>query len=380
MTSSDINKTLLCIIVVALVLGCAAAPPNLTQVPSSSHADTPGLEATASSASSIPARLPDYWPTEGWRTSTAEEQGVDSAHLQAMIDAIKDQHLEIHSVLVVRNGYIIAETYFAPYSKKTRHPIYSVTKSVISALIGIAIQLGHIDGIDERVSDLLPERELAQQDGRKAAMTLEHLLAMTTGLDWEDGGRTFQEMYRSGDWVDYVLDRPITEEPGSQFNYCSGCSHVMSAIIQERSGMGTLEFAQKYLFGPLGITDAPWSTDGSGIPIGGWGLQMSSRDMAKLGYLYLNDGVWDGVHIIPTEWVELSLSQHIRASEELFYGYQWWIEPSSGAYAAIGLGGQMVYVIPDLDIVVVFTAGLDDTSVLFALIDDFVLPAVETGP
>jgi CubicO group peptidase (beta-lactamase class C family) len=297
-----------------------------------------------------------------------------------MIDAISDKQLKVHSLLIIRNGYIIAETYFPPYRRHTQHQIYSVTKSFISALVGIAIEQGFIDGIDDRVLDIFPQREFAHLDERKASLTLEHLLTMTTGLDWEEGLPTYQEMGRTEDWVRYVLDKPVTAEPGQQFNYCSGCSHVMSAIIQETSGMGTLEFAEKHLFAPLGIYNVDWEPDSSGIPNGGWGLQMTPRDMAKLGYLYLNDGVWDGQQIIPAEWVRTSVTEAIQVDEDWVYGYQWWVNPSSGAYAAIGLAGQLVYVIPELDTMVVFTAALADSSVLYELIDEYVVPAVSSAP
>jgi CubicO group peptidase (beta-lactamase class C family) len=295
-----------------------------------------------------------------------------------MLDAIDDGQLEVHSVLVVRNGYLVAETYYPPFQRDTKHHVYSVTKSFISALIGIAIEEGYIDGIAHRVLDFFPQHAFANLDGRKESLTLEHLLTMTSGLDWEEGMPTYQEMGRTRDWIQYVLDKPMAAEPGSQHNYCSGCSHVMSAIIQVTAGMNTLQFAKRQLFEPLGITNIYWETDGSGIPNGGWGLEITPRDMAKFGYLYLNDGVWDGQQIVPDDWVRESVGHGVSVGDGWRYGYQWWIYPPLGAYAAVGLGAQLIVVIPDLEMVVVFTAELNDSSALFELIEDFIVPAAQT--
>jgi CubicO group peptidase (beta-lactamase class C family) len=374
MEVSRFRQPVLWLIVVACVISCATPTPlaGTTSVPAPTATTT--LALTAPLAAAAPATPPDYWPTEGWRTSTPEEQGVDSTQLERMFDAIDDQQLDIHSVLVVRNGYIIAETYYPPFQQDTKHHVYSVTKSIISALIGIAIEEGYIDSVDDRVVDFFPEREFANPDGRKETMTLAHLLTMTSGLDWQEGMLIYQAMGRTKDLVDFVLDKPITAQPGSQFNYCSGCSHVMSAIIQDTTGMGTLEFAQRHLFEPLGISNVYWETDRSGIPNGGWGLNLTPRDMAKLGYLYLNDGVWDDQQIVPAAWVRRSVEGHITFDDGWGYGYQWWIYPSFGAYAAIGLGAQLIFVMPDWEMVVVFTATLGDSDVLFGLIEDFIVP------
>lgn len=304
---------------------------------------------------------------------------MDPAKLEQMLNAISDQQLDIHSVLVVRNGYMVAETYFPPFQQDTKHHLYSVTKSFVSALIGIAIEEGYVDGVDRRVLDFFPERTFANLDGYKESMTLEHLLTMTSGLAWEEGMPTYKEMSQTRDWVHYVLDKPMATEPGSQYNYCSGCSHIISAIIQETTGMSTLEYAQSRLFGPLGITDVYWERDGSGIPNGGWGLEITPRDMAKLGFLYLHDGVWDGQQIVPSAWVRVSVGDGIEVGDGWRYGYQWWIYPSSCAYAARGLGAQLIFVIPASQIVVVFTAELDDADVLFELIESFIVPVVQSS-
>jgi hypothetical protein len=173
----------------------------------------PTAEATGAQA---------YWPTAGWRTSSPEEQGMDPALLGHMFEAIEDKSLDVHSVVVVRNGYIVAEEYYPPYQQDTKHVLYSVTKSVTSALVGIAIEEGAFDGVDQWVVDFFPDRTFENLDSRKEAMTLEHLLTMTAGLDWEEGMSTYMAMYRSEDWVSYALDATMIAEPGEQFVYCSG--------------------------------------------------------------------------------------------------------------------------------------------------------------
>jgi CubicO group peptidase (beta-lactamase class C family) len=184
-------------------------------------------------------------------------------------------------------------------------------------------------------------------------------------------------MEETNDWVQYVLDRPMAAEPGSEFHYCSGCSHLLSAIIQETTGIETLAFAQTHLFDPIGITNVYWEPDVTGIANGGWGLEITPRDMAKFGYLYLNEGVWDGKQIIPAEWIKTSTQQSVALKEEMGYGYQWWIYPQLDIYAARGFNYQAIYVIPNLDLVIVFTAGIKDTTedVFFEFVEDYAMLA-----
>ena len=321
-----------------------------------------------------------YWPTEGWRTSTPEEQGMDSQKLAQMLKAAKRQRLDLHSLLVIRHGYIVSETYYGSYNKGTKHTLYSCTKSFVSTLVGIAIDQGYIDSIELPVLGFFPDRALQNRDERKEAMTIADLLTMRSGLDWPEGDPVYQEMYRNRDWVKFVLDKPMAEQPGSRFNYCSGCSHVLSAIVQQETGQNTRDFAEKMLFVPLGITNVGWELDAADIPIGGWGLQVTPRDMAKLGYLYLHNGTWDGQQIVSAEWVRAATSWHTETDSQigLGYGYQWWIYPSYGAYAALGRYGQTIFVAPDLDLVVVTTGQVDGHDALFALIEEYVVPAVKT--
>lgn len=322
-----------------------------------------------------------YWPTEGWRTALPQTQGIDPDKLQQMFAAIEDRNLALHSVVIVRNGYIVAEMYYPPYDQNTQHELYSCTKSFISALVGIAIAEGApeegLEGVDESVLACFPTYDFANTDAHKSAMTIEHLLTMTSGLDWPEGDPIYRQLWISRDWVQFVLDRPMVAEPGSQFNYNSGCSHVLSAIVAKHGGVLTQSFAQEHLFNPLGMSNVDWDHDANGLAIGGWGLQITPRDMAKFGYLYLHEGIWDGQQIVPTAWVQTSTSSHVETEQTFSYGYQWWTYPKWGAYTARGRYGQLIFVIPEYDMVVVFTAGLDSDAPLVALIEDFIVPAVQ---
>ena len=302
---------------------------------------------------------------------------MDSQNLAQMLAAIQEQHLNLHSLLIVRNGYLVSETYFGPYQPDTRHELYSCTKSFISTLIGIALDKGYIDGTDQRIVDFFPERTFANLDAQKEAMTLEDVLTMRSGLDWQEGDPAYRAMYVSPDWVKSVLDKPMAAPPGSQFNYCSGCSHVLSAVLRQTTGMNTRDFADQYLFKPLGISNVKWDTDAAGIPIGGWGLQITPRDMAKLGYLYLRDGQWDGQQIVSAEWVEDATRTHTKTDGDLGYGYQWWTYPSLSAYTALGRYGQTIFVIPELELVIVTTAEMNGHEEIFRLIEQYIIPAVQ---
>ncbi len=356
--------TVLCLLGVLVILasGC--------------RADQPGPPIPTTSAT--PDANTIYWPTNGWRTALPQTQGMDPEKLQQMFAAIEEQKLNVRSLVLVRNGYVVAEFYQSPFDENSRHELYSCTKSFVSALVGIAIAEGHLKGVEEPMLECFPDYDFANTDARKSAMSIEHLLTMTSGLNWPEGDPIYQQLWNSRDWVQFVLDRPMTAEPGSQFNYNSGCSHVLSAIVADRSEMLTQKFAQERLFAPLGISSVNWSVDSNGLAIGGWGLNITARDMAKFGYLYLNEGVWDGQQIVPAEWVQASTTPHVDTGQTFGYGYQWWTYPKWGAYSAKGRYGQLIFVIPELEIVVVFTARMDDDRPLVALIEDYIVPAVQS--
>lgn len=360
------------IAVLAVLLGsCSNSPANGVSTPAPAPISSPSAVPSQSTAPG-----PD-WPADGWRTSRPEDQGLDPQALAEMLATIEARRLNLHSLLVIRNGYLVSETYFGSYQADTPHESYSVTKSFVATLIGIALDRGAIDQLDRPIVDYFPEQAV-RQDPQKQAITLEDLLTMRAGLDWREDPSSYEAMARSPDWVQFVLDLPMAGPPGLQFNYCTGCSHLLSALLEPATGMNPRAFAEETLFGPLGIRPAGWATDAAGTPIGGWGLQLTPRDMAKLGHLYLQQGEWAGQRIVSADWIETATQTHTPTEGDLGYGYQWWTDPALGAYAALGREGQMIFVVPGDDLVIVTTAKMDSHEEIFELIERYILSAVQS--
>ena len=325
----------------------------------------------------------------GWPISTPEEQGIDSEKLLAALNFIQDKKIPIHSLLIIRDGKLLLDAYMHPYTPDTRHQIYSVTKSVLSALVGIAIEQGYIKNIDQPVVDFFPEWQIANLDETKQAMTLRHLLTMSSGLDFTNSVEDYEKMAASDNWGQHVLNLPMAAKPGAEFVYCDGCAHLVGFILTQATGMPLREFADKNLFSPLGITDYTWHVDAHGQPFGYFGIGMKPRDMAKLGYLYLHKGQWEEKQLVPRAWVELTtcgqpaVCPFQKIWDPIGYGYFWWMWPDF--YTAAGRGGQWIMVAPDQDIVIVMTAGGVDISDMlfpgimpFDLVTDRILPAAAT--
>lgn len=330
-------------------------------------------------------RTRDYWPTDDWRTSTPSEQGANSSRLEAAAQYIVDSGARVRSMLVVHNGYLIFERYFTPilYDVDNTHIIYSCTKSVTSALIGIALDNGYIDNTSQLLVDFFPDLYIDNLDSRKETITLEDILTMTSGLEWDeeryDEPNDYFGMTDSDNWVQYVLNKTMVADPGTAFYYNTGESHLLSAIINRTTGMTTLAFAIQNLFEPLGITAHPWLVDPQGIHFGGSALALRPRDMAKFGYLYLNNGTWDGEQIVSSDWVATSTNEHVTIYGGTFsYGYQWWINSPSDYYCARGYQGQYIFVVPEEDLVVVFSSDMDDIYIsMDFLVTDYIVPAVQ---
>ena len=378
---TSLSKILLSIIVVMMCLGTACSPAPVAR---EAAADTSTQQVSAVSELT-------YFPTDEWRSSTPEEQGVDSALILQMFQKIQDEKINIHSVLLVRNGRLVTEAYFAPYTQKIKHPVYSATKSVTSILTGIAMQAGYIKSVDQKALDFFPDIAQEVKDEKLKNLTLAHLLTMSAGYNTRTipQAEALSQKDASFDTVKHILTyNSILTKPGTTFFYDSGAPHVLSAIIQQTTGMTTLEYAQKELFDPLGITGVTWQTDPRGIALGCTGLELSPRDMAKIGYLYLNHGQWNGTQLVPAEWVDQSTTKHMETkglmneAENDGYGYFWWID-AYGGYSAHGFGGQYIFVVPKLQLVAVFTSGLADPvfPTPRKLMESFILPAAKsTGP
>jgi CubicO group peptidase (beta-lactamase class C family) len=326
----------------------------------------------------VPVLEPSYWPTDGWKTSPPEAQGFDSARLAEGLQAIREDGTYVHSLLLIRHGYQLLDAYFHPYDGSTYHDLASVTKSVMTTLIGIAADQGKL-GLDDSMVSFFPERAIANLDERKEGITVRHLASMASGLacDEQNDERSMDEMRASPDWIQFALDREAVAEPGVRFVYCSMDMHLLSAILKEATGMTAFEFARSYLFAPLGIEEARWPSDPQGYTYGWGDLALFPADAAKLGFLFLNQGRWDDQQVVSREWVTEATTAQMRTgvSRDEDYGYGWWIagpEEEIAYFTANGRGGQYVRVFPDLDAIVMTTGGGFD----FGAVGDYLGAAI----
>jgi CubicO group peptidase (beta-lactamase class C family) len=270
---------------------------------------------------------------------------------------------KINSCLVHYQGDIVYEFYRNNKMKDKLHKVNSVTKSLLSILIGIAIDKGYIKGINQSIGDFF-----SNLDGAKAEIKIGHLLTMTPGYDWPEfgswGGRPMP-MINSKDWVKFVLERKMVDTPGENMYYNSGASHLLSAILQKATGQPGTQFADHYLFHPLGITEYDWYFDSKGIVIGGFGLSLKAEDMLKIGRLMLEKGRWGGRSIISESWIkESTVGRYLIYRQFGYYGYHWWVldsgegdkETGPQIFFAMGYGGQYIIVAPTHQLIVVFTS------------------------
>ncbi len=338
---------------------------------------------TSQKSISVQVPEPDYWPTAGWKSSIPEAQGMDSELLAEMLEEINAHQTSIHSVLVIRNGYVVTEAYFDPYTRDTKMHVQSVTKSIIGALVGIAIKEGYIKSVDENLLSFFPNRTYANPSRNKDSIRLKHLLSMASGFPCQEFSDSGQSMEQSSDWVQFMLDLPLDSPPGKTFGYCDGNPHLLSAILENTTGMSTREFANQELFEPLGIPEvaaSDWWTDPQGFSNGGYGLFLRPVDMAKLALLYLNNGKWDGRQILPPNWAADSTIQYLQKPEGPGYGYLWTVYPEAGRYSALGMAGQQIHVYPSKNLIVVVTAELEtfvEAPEIEKMLNENILPAIK---
>lgn len=335
------NKRILLFVSAVFVLACLLAACGSQPPP----APTPTIDLS-------------YFPAEEWRTSTPEEQDMDSQLLDEMLEVIDQRSWAVDHISIIRHGFQVFDISLGTYQSDTPHQLFSCTKSVVSALIGIAIDRGYIEGVDVPLTDFFPGREIQNMDSRKQAITLENMLTMTAGFECRDSYLYewvgLNQMYDSEDWIQYVLDLPMEYAPGTHFEYCNGLSNLLSVIVQQETGTQTALFAEEHLFGPLGITDYFWEVDPLGYNAGYAYLFLKPEDMARIGFLYLRGGYWAGEQVISSEWVNTSTTLQVNAATlQDGYGYQWWMD-AAGYYMALGHRGQFIFVLPKYDMVVVF--------------------------
>ncbi len=310
----------------------------------------------------------EYWPTNAWRTCAPEEVGMDSDRLYEVYEYAANPNINTRGIIIIRYGYIVGEAYFQGYSSNTRFPSYSIAKSFLSSLFGIAINQNLVESVDEKVSKYLVEWTNPAVEEEKQRMTIRHLLTMSSGLEWnEDDYYNDQSqndvfiMAETGGFLQYVLAKPSINEPGTQWYYSSGDSMLLSGILERAVNMTAYEFAQEHLLRPIGAVGITWDSDPAGHTIGGWGVSAAVREYAKFGYLYLRNGEWAGQQIVPRQWVEDSTRP--ARDDVTWYGYQWWLASvlqgfqgsivPPGTFLAWGIYTQQIFVIPEEDIVIV---------------------------
>jgi CubicO group peptidase (beta-lactamase class C family) len=343
------------------------------------------------------------WPTDGWATAAADSQGLDSAPLRALDEQIATgTYGLVDRFLVVRHGFLVFDGHYEhdyrAISKGKRsaigcgweacrdssaideynylhpefHPWYrggdlhtlqSVTKSVAATAVGIAIGQGAIAGVQVPLLSFLADYDLSRVDPRLHRATLADLLTMRLGIEWHETDRPLDStnttalLEWSADWVQFTLDQPMDAQPGTEWVYNSGGSHLMSAVIRRATGTTIDTYAEHNLFAPLGIADYHWKREPRGLPDAEGGLYLQPADLAKVGYLYLHDGVWDGVRILPEGWVDSATARRVTGvgNDDWGYGYQWWRPDRDGTevWAGLGFGGQYLLVLPQHDMVAV---------------------------
>ncbi len=332
----------------------------------------------------------DYWPTDGWEEASPRACGMDPDLLYRLRAYGDESAPAVHGIAVVRHGYLVWEHYHHGFHHGSYHSVNSVTKSVLSALVGVALREGLLDSLDRRVADLLPAYASLLDDPGKRALTLRHLLRMAGGFP----PMPIEEFPRLERPVEAALARPLAHAPGATFQYDDASAHLVSAILARAAGTSVAAFARRALFGPLGIraegaarairegTGGPhtahpfglwgddadgcaWMVDRQGLHLGGFGLHLTLREMAKLGYLYLRGGRWDDAPIVPPDYVRVSTRPQ-SAAGDLGYGYLWWVprhELDPSAFFAAGYGGQYIDVLPALDMVIAIACSLDEGPV-----------------
>lgn len=299
-----------------------------------------------------------------WPISTPEEQGLDSGIFARAYKEVEKMPF-LHSLLVIKNGYLVAERYFYYHDRRDAADIGSVSKSMISALVGIALKEGYLTGLEQKMLDSFPEYIYKRMNPRKYDITLRHLLTMTAAYPSVDTDELWRLFVNSPDWIEYGISLHLAGELGRLWQFSTTSTHLLSAVISRASGMNTREFAEKYLFEPLNISVREWRQDPQGNDTGGFGMSFFPRDLARFGYLYLHKGTVDGQAIVPGEWIDESLHPYIQTSQifsaflEEGFGYLWYMGRMSeyDIYFAVGHGGQLVLNIPELDMIIVTTAG-----------------------
>lgn len=340
----------------------------------------------------------DYWPTTEWQSQEPAALGMDTEKLMELDPMIRTHYSNLNGIVVVHKGYIAFEKYYNGCDRNDTHHVASVTKSITSALIGIAIDKKLVKSVDEKVLDFFPEYVSGASDLRKRAVTIRDLLTMTAPFPftWKPGEAVkepLDRMRRQKDWTQYSLDLLGQKGRPGEFQYCTAGAHLLSAIITRATGVSTREFANEHLFGPICMKVIPdfrmksfgledvfgknlkgWIQDPNGNSTGGWGLTLTPRDMARFGFLYLNGGIWDDKQIISKMWIDESIAMNTSK-----YGYLWWLYEEDGifAYLAMGDGGNAICCIPQKDLIIAIASKIvSKPRDIWPLVKKYIVPSV----
>lgn len=335
---------------------------------------------------SEPENISDNWPTQNLFSIVK-----DSSYIYGFFNQLASKKHKIHSAVLVKNGAIVFEEYYDGQDINTRHDMRSVSKSVYSLLLGIAIDRGFIQSINDPVLKYIKDRQVKKNpDKRKPEMTFSDFLTMSSGLDCNDWDKKSKgqedKVYRKKDWIQYTLDLPVIHDPGTVTAYCTMGVTLVAEAIRQASNMEIDEFAETYLFKPLQITNAEWghTSKKKNIPSSAKRLYTTSRNLAKIGQLILNEGKWDSKQIVSKEWIANSTRRHTRLAN-LDYGFWWWnmpfkhAEKQFNAISATGNGGQYIFVIKELNAVAVFTGGAynsEESNLPFGVVNNVFIPTL----
>lgn len=315
--------------------------------------------------------------------STPESQGVASSAILQFVETLESQMQEIHSMMLLRHGKVIAEGWWSPYGHEHPHMLFSLSKSFTSTAVGLAVAEGHFS-IDDPVLSFFPEETSVDRDDLLAAMCVRHLLSMSTGQAVDTW--SYMVDRPDGNWVKGFFEVPIVHTPGTHFVYNTGATYMLSAIVQKTTGMKLIDYLQPRLFEPLGIESASWQESPQGITAGGIGLSAKTEGIAKFGQLYLQKGLWQGRQILPEAWVEAATTFQVSNSDGVQpdwtqgYGYQFW-RCRHNAYRGDGVFGQYCIVMPEQNAVLAITSGIDvfDMQQPLNLVWEILLPAMNVG-
>ncbi len=333
---------------------------------------------------SVPEKLDDGWSTANWL-----DYAQDTSRLYHLFSQLHSGGNKLHSVLVVKNDQLILEEYLNGQTADEPHDLRSATKSIRALLMGIAIDQGFVESVDDPIEKYLSQRPQKNLDSRKSEITIRHLLTMSPGWDCNDWNKKSKgqedKVYRKSDWIQHTLDLPMINDPGTVSNYCSMGAILVAEIISQSSSMSIDAFAKKYLFDPMNITNYNWGhTSNKEVIPSGKRLYMTSRDFAKIGLLTLNQGKWNGQQLVSSDWIREMTTTKTQISG-MDYGYFWWSIPLEAddqtyiAQTATGNGGQYLMLFPELDLVLVFTGGAynsQEDKLPFMIASKVILPAL----